>query len=271
VAIFDRIRRARATDAATTAAPDPVPAHLLPDVNQRVTVTVGSGESVPSRVEDVGSQTLQLARPELDLEFGMSVVVSWAHDDTWHTMETRVLGVDPHANVPMILVSTAGKLTRYDDRRRSSRRAVQLPIELRVLRARGIRAGRELNTTAVEIGPDALRFESSAPFAPGDIVEARIRVGGGSSDFVGARLRIIRVDTVAGSWRTTCSAAFDEILRSDRARLVAIADATGIDLDELNPPPAGAAPTLDGIGGRDEPEPLGDLPGVIDWLRRRGQ
>jgi hypothetical protein len=271
VAIFDRIRRARGTDAASTATPQAVPAHLLPEVNQRVTVTTGSTAPVPSRVEDVGSQALQLALPDLDLEFGMSVVVSWEHDDTWHTMESHVLGIDPHANVPMVLVSTAGKLTRYDDRRRGTPRTVDLPIELRVLQARGIRAGRALNTTAVEVGPEAIRFVTSAPFAPGDLVEARIQVGEGALDVVGARLRINRVDVSKGSWRTTCSAAFDEILRSDRARLVAIADATGSEPVHADTAATSDAPTMDGIGGRDEPEPLGDLPGVIDWLRRRGQ
>jgi len=36
---------------------------------------------------------------------------------------------------------------------------------------------------------------------------------------------VIRVDTVSGSWRQTCTAVYDEILRSDRSRVVAYIEA----------------------------------------------
>lgn len=276
MAIFDRIRRSRPTDA-TVASPlsTPVPEHLLPRVNQRVTVSVGGGPAVPSRVEDVGRGGIQLADPALPLQFADSVVVSWEHDDTWVTLETIVTGLDRHAPVPTILVAPSGRLDRFDERRRDARRSVELPIALRVLRSRALRPGRELQTTVTEVSGGDLRFQSTAPFAPGDVLEARIRLGDGATDEVGARVRVVRVDTMHDTWRSSCVVTVDEMLRSDRARLLAVADATGIVLDDLVAPPrdrstASTAPTLDGVGGRDEPSGVSDYHGVLDWLRRRG-
>ncbi len=264
MAIFDRIRRSRSTASTQApAAPAAIPVHLLPEVNQRVTVTLGEHVPVPSRVEDLGGGAVQLAFPALPLDAGDPVVVTWERDDAWFSMDTKVVDLDDRAAVPTIRVSAAGRLTRYDERRADSRAAVELPIELRVVRARAIRPGRELHTYTVEVSSNAVRFVTSAPFAPGDLVEARIQLSETGHDVASARIRIIRVDAVTGSWRSTCTAAFDEILRSDRGRLVALADASAVD------PAASPAPTADGVGGRDEPEHLGDLHGVVDWLRRR--
>ncbi len=263
MAIFDRIRRTRATSTSNGTSVGTIPAHLLPEVNQRVTVTRGEHVPVPSRVEDVAGGVVQLAFPALPLEAGDPIVVTWERDDAWFSMDTNVVDVDERATVPTIRVSAAAKLKRFDERRADARAAIELPIELRVVRARAIRPGRELHTYTVEVSPNAVRFATSAPFAPGDLIEARIQLGESSHDVASARIRIIRVDAVTGSWRSTCTAAFDEILRSDRARIMALAEARRLD-DRT----ASTAPTMDGVGGRDEPEQLGDLHGVVEWLRR---
>ena len=268
MAIFDRIRRNRTTGEAEQRAQEPIAPHLLPDVNQRVTVTMGEHVPVPSRVEDRGGNMLELAFPALPLEFGDQVVVTWERDSAWFSMDTRVLGLDEHAAVPTIRVDAAGRLAQYDERRRDVRRAVSLPIELRVIRARALRPGRELNTFTVEVSSNAVRFATTAPFAPGDLLETRVKLGDGPDDMVGARIRIIRVDAVTGSWRSTCTATFDEILRSDRARIIAFADSDRMttargQVDAAEPT------TADGIGGRDQPQDLGNLDNVVEWLRRR--
>ena len=275
MAIFDRIRRSRSASVSDIA-PAPhelIPAHLLPEINQRVTVTTGEHVPVPSRVEDLVATGIQLAHPALPLEFGDRVVVTWERDGAWFSMESRVLGSDPLATVPTLQVSSAGRLSRYDERRGDARRAIRLDIELRVVRARAIRPGRELRTHTVELSANAVRFESSAPFAPGDLIAARLHVGEGTQDVITTRIRVIRVDSVTGSWRATCTAAFDEILRSDRARIVAVADAAGTmpvePVEPLAVEPA-APTTRDGVGGRDEPHQLGNLDAAVEWLRRRG-
>src|SRR5687768_7511628 len=94
VAIFDRIRRTR--PAARDSAGTPVAAHLLPEVNQRVTVTMGEHVPVPSRVEDHVDGTIELAFPALPLEPGDQVVVTWERDDAWFSMHTRIVEVDDH-------------------------------------------------------------------------------------------------------------------------------------------------------------------------------
>lgn len=280
MAIFDRIRRPRGAGT-TTAAPLThalIPEHLLPEINQRVTVTMGEHVPVPSRVEDVIGSGILLALPALPLEFGDRVVVTWERDDAWFSLEAPVLGIDARAAVPTVQISNAGRLARYDERRSDIRRVVKLDIDLRVVRARAVRPGHELHTHTVEVSSNAIRFESSAPFAPGDLIEATLHLGEGARDLVNVRVRVIRVDAVSGSWRSTCTAAYDEILRSDRARLVAVADARGVEVLEPDVEPASADPsehaseptTLDGVGGRDAPQELNDLHGVIDWLRRRG-
>lgn len=273
MAIFDRIRRSRPNGQAGSAAPQPLPAHLLPEVNQRVTVTMGEHVPAPSRVEDHVEGGIEIAFPTLPLEPGDEVVVTWERDDAWFRMQTRVLDTDGGATVPTIRVDSAGRLSRYDERRTDQRRAITLPIELRVVRARALRAGRELNTFTVEVSSSALRFATTAPFAPGDLLEARVQLGEGAGEVVGARIRIIRVDTESGSWRSTCTAAFDEILRTDRARLMAFADSPHATTARGQVDAAAAAPshptTADGIGGRDEPQDLGSLDNVVEWLRRR--
>lgn len=277
MAIFDRIRRSRTSEPATAAPLSaPVPAHLLPTINQRVTISHAAGSPVPSRVEDVDAGRIQLAYPALELEFGDTVVVSWEHEDTWVTLETLVTGLDRRAAVPTMLVAAGGRISRFDERRRDVRRSVDMPITLRVLRSRALSPGRDLQTTVTEVTGTDLRFQSTAPFAPGDLLEARIRLGEGSEDEVGARVRVVRVDTLPDTWRSSCVVTVDEMLRSDRARLLAVADATGLVIDGNHRRDAQAttasrstAPTLDGVGGRDEPSGTSDYHGVLDWLRRR--
>lgn len=269
MAIFDRIRRRSAAASHSPAGPAAVPTHLLPDVNQRVTVAMGDHVPVPSRVEDIVSGTIHLAFPALPLEFGDSIVVTWERDSAWFSMDTRVLGVDQHAAVPTVHVAAAGRLSRYDERRTDARREIQLPIELHIVRARAIRPGRALQTVTVEISSTAIRFATSAPFAPGDLIEARLQLGDGADDTISSRIRVIRVDAVTGSWRSTCTAAFDEILRSDRARIAALADVGGT-AGIVQTETSSTAPTADGVGGRDEPADFGNLESVVEWLRRRG-
>jgi hypothetical protein len=286
VAIFDRLLRsrssARAAAAPAATALEQVPAHLLPQVNQRVTVTYGDRTPMPSRVEDLNDQRIVLADPSLPVEFGDRLLLTWEHDDTWCSLETRVTGLDDHAAIPTVHVAAAGRFSRFDERRRDVRRAIELPLFLRITRSRAVRPGHELETTTTEVSGTALRFATSAPFAPGDLIEAKITVDG-SSDPVTTRLRVIRIDSVSGSWRSTCTAAFDEILRSDRSRLLSVVATNGRELastegeempvellgnaalEQLAPSP----PTADGVGGRDEPVPLSDLNAAVDWLKRR--
>lgn len=272
MAIFDRIRRTRGAAQPTGTAArvsEPVPEHLLPEINQRVSIAGADSATVSSRVEDLGASSLQLAFPSIELEFGDHVTLTWEREDVWFSLETHVTGIDSRSAVPTILVASSGVLTRYDERRRNLRRSIELPIELRVLRARGIRAGHELHTFTVEVSGDSVRFASTAPFAPGDLIEARIRIGESHDDTIGARVRVIRVDTEPGSWRSTCTASFDEILRTDRARLIAVADAGGVTAPETPAEYTRSEPTtLDGVGGRDEPRSVADLHGVLEWLRR---
>ncbi|MCW2962050.1 MAG: hypothetical protein JWM90_2437 [Thermoleophilia bacterium] len=273
MALRDRIRRLRAStvsgapeDATSTMAP--IPEHLLPEINQRVTVTMGEHVPVPSRIEDIQSGTIMLAQPALPLEFGDPVAVTWERDGEWFSLATRVLGLDGAASVPTVHIGASGRLSRYDERRNDVRRAIDLGIDLRVVRARAIRPGHELQTRTTELSANAIRFVTSAPFAPGDMMEMRLNVGG--DDYISARLRVIRLDAVTGSWRATCTAAFDDILRSDKSRLLALADAAGRDIETSAPlPHASIAPTLDGVGGRDEPEQLNTLDSVVEWLKRR--
>lgn len=279
MAIFDRIRRHRhaAGESSSTAVASlpPVPAHLLPEVNQRVSITMGEHVPVPTRVDDIVDGMIVLAAPSLALEFGDAVVMTWETDGAWSSLDTRVLGVDHSSTVPTVRVASAGRLSRYDERRADVRRSVELPIDLKVVRARALRPGRELQTRTSEVSSSALRFVTSAPFAPGDVVELRIRIGSGADDVVGARVRVIRIDAVTGSWRSTCTATFEEMLRTDKARLLAVVSSSGtardeVPVTELPPPPPTATPTTaDGVGGRDEPEPVGTFDDAVAWLRRR--
>lgn len=277
MAIFSRKRRVSDSDPSAGGG-EPIPLHLLPEVNQRVTVSHGQHVPVPSRVEDIAGGVIMLADPTLPLEFGDRVVVAWERDNAWFSLESRILGIDELAHVPTVHVAARGRLARYDERRTDLRREVDLPIDLRVTRARAIQSGRVLGTRTTEVSGTAVRFVTSAPFAPGDVVEATIRLADGPGGEVGARLRIIRIDSVTGSWRQHCTAVFDEILRADRARILALISVQGTqpqpDIDARGAvtravPGAAAAPTLDGVGGRDEPEHLGTFDDVVGWLKRR--
>lgn len=276
MAIFERMRRSRrSSTSGRVAQHEPVPLDRLPAINQRVSVAMGEHVPVPSRIEDAQVDGLLLAAPALALEPGDEVLISWECDGSWCMFTTRVIDLDRGASVPTITLSTAGRLTTHDERRLDARRAVELPVDLRVVRSRAIRPGRELQVRTTEISGSAIRFASSAPFAPGDVVEARIEIGAGVEDLVGARVRVIRVDSVSGTWRATVTASYEEILRSDRARLLATAAATAPEpIDEqfeLAPPErvVSSAPTADGVGGRDEPESISSLDAAVEWLKRR--
>ncbi|MCW2924968.1 MAG: hypothetical protein JWM98_2372 [Thermoleophilia bacterium] len=275
MAIFDRIRRSRAPRAGGAAPLAPVAAHLLPDINQRVTVTMGEHVPVASRVEDVVGTQVMLALPALPLDVDDPVVVTWEREGGWFSLDTRVQSVDEHAPVPTVSIAAGGRLSRYDERRTDSRRAVELPIELRVVRARALRPGRELRTTTVEVSANAIRFATSAPFAPGDLIEARVQLGEGVRDVVATRIRVIRIDAVTGSWRSTCTATFDEVLRSDRERIIAVANASGTAVQdgpslEVDGQLPATPPTADGVGGRDEPDTANSIAAAVEWLNRRG-
>lgn len=276
MAIFDRIRRSRAHGAGGVPPLASVAAHLLPDINQRVTVAMGEHVPVASRVEDSSGSAILLALPALPLDSGDPVVVTWEREGAWFSLDTRVESIDEHASVPTVSVAAGGRLTRYDERRTDSRRAVELPIELRVVRARALRPGRELRTTTVEVSANAIRFATSAPFAPGDLIEARVQLGEGVRDMVSTRIRVIRIDAVTGSWRSTCTATFDEVLRSDRERIIAVANATGTEVEDgssalhVAAPVPATPPTVDGVGGRDEPDTASSVAAAVEWLNRRG-
>ncbi|MCW2949848.1 MAG: hypothetical protein JWN41_861, partial [Thermoleophilia bacterium] len=214
-------------------------------------------------------------------EFGDRILLTWEHDEAWCSLESRVLGVNDHATIPTVQIAAGGRFSRFDERRRDVRRAIELPLDLRITRSRAVRAGHELQTTTVEVSGTALRFATSAPFAPGDLMEAKIHLEG-SPDPVTARLRVIRIDSVSGSWRSTCTVAFDEILRSDRARLLAVVTANGRAIetigDELPTALLGDAvleqiapspPTADGVGGRDTPASIDTLDAAVEWIKRR--
>jgi hypothetical protein len=267
-----RHRRASAP-AHGSAIAERIPARQLPGVNHRVSVAMGEHVPVPSRVEDIRDDALVLAAPALALDPGDQVVVNWEQDGAWFSLTTRVSAVDRNAFVPTIDLSTCGQLRRHDERRTNERIAVELSVDARIIQARAIRAGRELQVRTSEVGPGAVRFSTSAPFAPEDVVEVRIALGTGVEDIVSARVRVMRVETVSGSWRSTVTAAFDEILRSDRARLLATAAAIAPKpkpLDTTALAPMTPPPTLDGVGGRDEPESIDTLDAAVEWLRRRG-
>src|SRR5690606_13525128 len=92
VAIFDRIRRARGLGRAATptATPlEPIAEHLLPEINQRVTIAVDGAAPVSSRVEDVRARVIQLAFPALELEFADAVTVAWEREGVWMSLVTN--------------------------------------------------------------------------------------------------------------------------------------------------------------------------------------
>ena len=196
----------------------PAVARVLPHINQRVTVSIGSHEPVSSRVEDESQEEFVISSPNLPLRGGDLLVVSWEGDEGWFSLESPVVSVDDEGALPTISVSSRGRLSRFNERRTDVRRLVVVPVDLRVVVARVVKPGRTLQTQTVEISGTAIRFTTSAPFAPGDVLEAKIMLREGEP--ITARIKVIRMDSVSGSWRQTCTASYDDILRSDRARLI---------------------------------------------------
>lgn len=270
--IFDRIRRVRRPrERGRSGVAELVPLDQLPSVNQRVSITYGDHVPVPSRVEDLDRDGIVIAQPSLALEAGDEVLITWECDGTWCSFATRVLDIDAVSIVPTIRLDTSGQLRVHDERRITGRREMSVPVYVRVVRSRAIRAGRELELHTTELGGDAVRFASSAAFAPGDVLELRLALQDGVDVYVGARAHVIRVDSVTGSWRSAITVAFDDILRSDRARIIAAMENLGR-AAQASDDADGAravAPTQDGVGGRDEPESISTLEAAVDWLRRR--
>lgn len=191
---------------------------VLPRINQRITVTTGEHEPVSSRVDDETDDALLIASPNLPLDMGDPVVLTWEVDDCWYSLQSSVLDVHHADGLPTVSVARVGRLSRFEDRRTDLRRRIALPIDVRVVVARVVKPGRTLRTHTIELGGNAVRFTTSAPFAPGDVLEVKIVLREG--DTVSARVKVIRMDSVSGSWRQTCSAVYDEMLRTDRNRIV---------------------------------------------------
>lgn len=192
---------------------------VLPQINQRVTVSRGGEEPVPSRVDDESGEEILLASPSIALSEGDPIVLTWESEDGWFSLESSVQRIDEESTLPTVSIAKRGRVSRFSDRRTEIRRQVSLRCDLRVVVTRVVKPGRTLTTMTVELSANAVRFTTSAPFAPGDVMEAHIQLRDGES--VTARLKVIRMDTVSGSWRQTCTATFDDILRSDRSRIVA--------------------------------------------------
>ena len=196
----------------------PLPVPVLPDINQRVTVFRAGHPPVPSRVEDERGDAFVIASPNIALMDGESVTVRWESDGGWFSLESVVARVNDTEHVPTVEISSYGRLSRHDDRRGDLRHEISVPLDLRPVMARVLKPGHVLRTQTVEIGGQALRFSTSSPFAPGDILEAQLAID--SDETISVRLKVIRVDSVADSWRQICTASYDQILRSDRMRLV---------------------------------------------------
>lgn len=225
VLLMELFARFRRTAPAHTESEPSIPVAQLPHVNQRLTVWMGEHSPLPSRVEDHADGEIVISYPNMPLVVGDPVSVSWEGDPGWYSLDTTVTAVDDASAVPTVTVSATGRLRRHDERRSDVRREIALPLELRIVMARVVKGGRTLNTHTTELSGDALRFSTSAPFAPGDLVESRLTLSDG--EVVSSRLRVIRMDAVSGSWRQTCTAAFDDILRSDRSRIVAYLESHG--------------------------------------------
>lgn len=191
---------------------------VLPHVNQRISVTRAIGDPSPSRVDDETDEQLVILSPNMPLREGEVITLNWQEGPVWFSMETRVVDVFDEALRPTVTLSKRGRVTRFEDRRRDLRGQVTLPIEVQVVNARVVRSGRELRTRTIELGTSAVRFATSAPFAPGDVVELMFALS--EMDTVKARGKVIRMDAVQGSWRQNCTAFFEEILQSDRDRIL---------------------------------------------------
>jgi hypothetical protein len=218
MAIFDRFRKpARTSNASAVPAVGP-----RPEINQRVTVRLGAGTPAPSRVDDESANGLVLSLPSLPLEVGDRVEVAWESESGWFHLDTEVREIEEGGNLPTVTVAREGALSRHADRRGSTRASIQLPIEVRVITSRAVKPGQVLATTTREIGTEAISFATSAPFAPGDVLEALLTLPAG--DVASMRLRLIRVDAIASAWKQTGTAVMDDSLRSDRTRIATLLD-----------------------------------------------
>jgi hypothetical protein len=205
-----------------------VPHELLPHVNQRVTVWARGRSPEPSRVEDETGESIVLSAPSQPIEDGEPISLTWEGDDCWFRFETTA-HIEPPSlatggvRLPTVVVSSKGHLSRFDERRKDLRARVHLDLNLRVVMARGLRAGLELSTHTIDLGTDTVTFETTAPLQPGDMLEARITLEPG--EWISARLKITRVDVTSGGVRQRCMASYDDILRSDRSRIGAYLEA----------------------------------------------
>lgn len=191
----------------------------MPGVNQRVTVLRSGHPPVPSRVEDEAGGSFVIAAPNIALVDGEHIVVSWESDDGWYSLESTVMHVDEASRLPTVSVVPSGSISHHDDRRSDVRVNAEVALELRPVLARVIKPGRTLTTSTIEVGGRAVRFSTSAPFAPGDVMEASLKMGDHHEPIL-TRLKVIRVDSATNSWRQVVTAVYDEMLRSDRARLI---------------------------------------------------
>jgi hypothetical protein len=196
----------------------PMPAPVLPRINQRVTVNRAGHPPVPSRVEDDFGDAFVIAAPNVALMDGEPIVIRWESEDGWFSLESTVARVNDMDHVPTVEISSYGRLARHDDRRGDLRCDASVPLDLRPVMARVLKPGHVLRTQTTEVGGQALRFASSSPFAPGDLLEAQLLLD--PDDPIRMRLKVIRVDSVSDSWRQVCTAAYEEILRTDRMRLI---------------------------------------------------
>lgn len=226
--LFSRFRRDSDVPDATVTLPA-----VLPKINQRITITRGLHDPVTSRVDDERGEAIVIASPNMPLETGDEVLVTWEEGGAWFRLETTVLHVDEDAMLPSVSIARRGRLVRFDDRRTDLRSDIALPLELRVIMARVMKQGRTLSTRTLELSSKAIRFTTSAPLAPGDVVELRVALPGGEP--IGARCKVIRMDSVTGSWRQTCTVVYEEILRSDRARLMAFLEANSTPASAFEP------------------------------------
>ena len=214
MALFSRFRRPSSGEV-----PQPPAPTALPRINQRVTVFRGSEEPVPTRVEDETDSGMVLASPNMALSSGDTITLSWEGESGWYMLETSVLEIDDVAALPTVTLGKRGRMTRFQNRRTDLRLPVNLQLDIRTGVARVVKPGRELRTHTTEVSANAIRFTTSAPFAPGDTMEVRMTLE--DVEAISSRVKVIRMDSVTGSWRQTCTAVFDDILRTDRSRLAA--------------------------------------------------
>lgn len=213
MALFSRFRRSH------DESPAPTASVVLPRINQRVTLFRGSDEPSPTRVEDETETGVVVAAPDIALAPGDNVTLSWEGDTGWYMLETHVTDRDDTSTLPTLELARNGQVTRFQNRRNTLRLPVTLPVEVTVVTAGAVTAGRVLTTETTELSTNALRFTTSAPFVPGDAMEIRLALQVG--DDINGRVKVIRMDTIDGSWRSACTAVFHNMLQSDRSRLAA--------------------------------------------------